>query len=242
MRKIKLFLILFLSLIIGFTSIYSNVHAIDTTKLFIHYHRFDENYTPWKLWLWSYEPIAGDGKDYLFNGEDSFGKYYEVDLIDSSFKDSTSIGIIVKTSSWDKDVAIDRFIDLTNPNTNGEVHAYIVSGDSKIYYDNSAVDVSNRADSVNFITTSTIEFKTSKTVTENLITLYTDDTEVAIENFVMNGLIGTFDIIGGADLGKSYTLKIDFEDDGYEPKIYTVGFGGYTQVMISMMFMHTVEI
>ncbi len=226
MRKIKLFLILFLSLIIGFTSIYSNVHAIDTTKLFIHYHRFDGNYTPWKLWLWSYEPIAGDGKDYLFNGEDSFGKYYEVDLIDSSFKDSTSIGIIVKTSSWDKDVAIDRFIDLTNPNTNGEVHAYIVSGDSKIYYDNSAVDVSNRADSVNFITTSTIEFKTSKTVTENLITLYTDDTEVAIENFVMNGLIGTFDIIGGADLGKSYTLKIDFEDDGYEPKIYTVGFGG----------------
>ncbi|MCD6482632.1 MAG: type I pullulanase [Candidatus Izimaplasma sp.] len=226
MRKIKLFLILFMSIIVGYTSIHTNIHASDTTKLFVHYHRFDGNYTPWKLWLWSYEPVAGDGNDYLFNGEDSFGKYFEVDLINSSFKDSTSIGIIVKTSSWDKDVAIDRFIDLTNPNASGEVHAYLVSGDSTIYYDNSAIDVSNRAESVNFITISSIEFKTSKVVTEDFVTLYADGNEVAIKNFVMNGLVGTFDIIGGADLGRSYTLKIDFEDEGYDPKIYNVGFGG----------------
>jgi len=33
-------------------------------------------------------------------------------------------------------------------------------------------------------------------------------------------------IFGGADLGKSYTLEIDFEDAGYDPKVYSVGFGG----------------
>ena len=225
MRKIKLFLILFLSIIIGFTSINTNVHASETTKLFVHYHRFDSAYSPWKLWLWPYEPVSGDGADYTFNGEDSFGKYYEVDIAGSVFDGSTSVGVIVKTSSWDKDVAIDRYIDLTNPNGSGEVHAYLVSGDSAIYYDDSAVDVSNRAVSVDFITTSRVQFETSKAVNESQVTLYADDIEVAIENFVMLGLVGTFDIVGGADLGKTYKLEIDFEDAGYDSKIYNVGFG-----------------
>ena len=226
MRKFKLILILFMSIIIGITSINTSVHASDTTKLFVHYHRFDSAYSPWSLWLWPYEPVSGDGANYSFNGEDAFGKYFEFDITDSVFDGASSIGVIVRTSSWDKDVAIDRFIDLTSPNGSGEVHAYIVSGDSTIYYDDSAVDVSNRAISVDFITTSTIEFETSKAVTESSVTLYADDLEVDIENFVMNGLTGTFNIIGGADLGKSYTLKINFEDPGYEPKIYSVGFGG----------------
>jgi len=204
----------------------STVHAADTTKLYVHYHRFDNAYSPWSFWLWPYEPTAGDGANYAFNGEDTFGKYYEVDLIGSPFENSTSIGVIVRTSSWDKDVAIDRYIDLTSPNASGEVHAYIVSGDSTIYYDDSAVDVSNRALSVDFLSTSTIQFETSKAVTVDDITLYADNAVVAIENFVMNGLIGTFNIIGGADLGKTYTLEIDFNDPGYEPKTYPVGFGG----------------
>ncbi|MCK5761306.1 MAG: type I pullulanase [Candidatus Izimaplasma sp.] len=226
MRKIKLFLILFMSIIIGFASINTNVHASDITKLVIHYHRFDNSYSPWSLWLWPYEPTAGDGGNYSFNGEDSFGKYYEVDIVGSTFEGSSSIGVIVRTGSWDKDVAIDRFIDLSSPDGNGEVHAYLVSGDSTIYYDDSAVDVSNRAVSVDFTTTSTIEFETSKSVTESQVILYADNVEIAIENYVMNGLTGTFDIIGGADLGKTYTLEIDFEDEGYDPKIYSVGFGG----------------
>ena len=169
MRKIKLFLLLFMSVIIGIASINTTVHASETTKLVVHYHRFDSAYSPWKLWLWPYEPVSGDGGDYTFNGEDSFGKFYEVDIAGSPFEGSTSIGVIVKTSSWDKDIAIDRYIDLSSPDINGEVHAYLVSGDSTIYYDDSAVDVSNRAVSVDFITTSSIEFETSKAVTEDAV-------------------------------------------------------------------------
>jgi pullulanase len=202
------------------------VHAAVPTKIIVHYHRFDNAYSGWGLWLWPYEPDNGEGNTYAFNGDDLFGKYYETDLAGSPFEGSTSIGVIVKTGGWDKDVAIDRHIDITNPDETGTVHVYLVSGDSTIYYDDSAVDVSSRASSVEFSSTTSVEFSTSKAVTEDKVKLYADDLEVDIENFSMLGLTGTFDIVGGADLGKTYKLEIDFEDIGYDPKVYSVGFGG----------------
>ena len=226
MRKIRLFLLLFMSIIIGIASINTNVHASTTTKLVGHYHRFVNAYTPWFLHLWPYSPNDLPGSNHHFDDDDAFGKFYEMELTGTSFEGSTQIGVIVRDSNWGKDVAIDRYIDCTNPNGNGEVHAYLVSGDPTIYYDDSAVDVSNRALSVDFITTSSIEFEASKTVTVDQVTLYADGNEVTIENFSMLGLIGTFDVVGGADLGKTYTLEIDFEDTGYDPKVYSVGFGG----------------
>lgn len=226
MRNFRILLLLLLSIIIGYTSINTSVHAAVPTKIIVHYHRFDNAYSGWGLWLWPYEPDNGEGNTYAFNGDDLFGKYYETDLAGSPFEGSTSIGVIVKTGGWDKDVAIDRHIDITNPDETGTVHVYLVSGDSTIYYDDSAVDVSSRASSVEFSSTTSVEFSTSKAVTEDKVKLYADDLEVDIENFSMLGLTGTFDIVGGADLGKTYKLEIDFEDIGYDPKVYSVGFGG----------------
>ena len=133
MRKIRLALVMFMALFIGLGGANINVHADTATKLVVHYHRFDPNYAPWKLWLWQYTPTPGDGADYSFNGDDEFGKFMSMDLAGTPLEGSTKIGFLVKDGSWNKDVAIDRYIDLSNPNASGEVHAYIISDNTTVY-------------------------------------------------------------------------------------------------------------
>ena len=99
---------------------FAEVHAADASKLFVHYHRFDPNYTGWKLWLWPYQPTAGEGGDYNFTGDDEFGTVLEMDLTGTAFENSTSIGLI----EWNdilrirtKEVMSTKFllIDIENP-------------------------------------------------------------------------------------------------------------------------------
>jgi pullulanase len=226
MKKFRILFIFTLAVLLTFTAATVETKADTATKLVVHYHRFDPNYGGWKLWLWPYAPTPGSGADYSFNGTDDFGVYYETDLTGSPFEGSTEIGVIVKDGSWNKDVALDRFIDLTDPNVDGEVHAYLVSGDPTIYYSDAGIDISNRALSVNFDTINSVEFTASKNVTASDIQLFADGSPVTIENFVMLGGEASFDLTNDADLGKQYTLIIDFNDAGVDPKEYTVGFAG----------------
>ena len=225
MKTIKKLLIVMLIAIIGLINIQQSVEADTPTKLVVHYHRFDPAYAGWQLWLWAYEPTPGDGANYNFNGEDSFGKYMEINLAGTSLEGATSVGVIVKTSSWDKDVALDRFMDLTNPNELGEVHVYLVSGDPTIYYDDSAVDISDRASNVNFEDINTISFDASIDVVLEDITLLEDGVPAVITNFLMFNGHGSFDLPSGADLTKTYSLEIEF-DPLEDPKEYVVGLGG----------------
>ncbi len=226
MKSIKKVLIVALIAIIGIINVQQSVNAETPTKLVVHYHRFDPNYTGWSVYMWPYEPTPGDGNRFEFTGDDSFGKVMELDIVGSSIEGATSVGVIISTTSWDKDVAIDRFMDLTNPNELGEVHVYLVSGDPTIYYDSSAIDTSARASSVNFEDINTIEFEASKDVLVGDVTLLENDIEIAITNFVMYGGNGSFDLPSGADLTKTYKLVIDFDDPEADPKEYVVGFGG----------------
>ena len=226
MKKTRILFVFILAFLLVFTANTVETKADTATKLVVHYHRFDPNYGGWSLWLWPYAPTPGDGAQYQFNGEDDFGKYYEVDLAGSPFENSTQVGVIVRDNNWNKDVAIDRYIDMTNPDGDGEVHVYLVSGDPTMYYDDSSIDISNRATSVNFESIDSISFTASKNVTEADVTLLADGTPVAIENYFMAGGEGSFDLVDDADLGKNYVLVIDFGDAGVDPKEYPVGFGG----------------
>ena len=69
-----------------------NVVATDGLKVKIHYHRFDEKYDDWNLWLWGKNADGNgtDGAGYDFNGNDDFGNVYE-GLI-SGNSDCTQIG------------------------------------------------------------------------------------------------------------------------------------------------------
>ena len=101
-------------------------------QLIIHYHRDDNDYSSWALWLW---PEGGTGEEYVANYGDNIGACFVYPL--STFQSASKIGIIVKSKgSWDnKDVSEDRFIDMSQfkADEKGNVSAYVYSGVATIY-------------------------------------------------------------------------------------------------------------
>lgn len=101
----------------------------------VHYHRYDEIYDGWNLWLW---PDGGDGASYDFSGSDDFGKIATVKAQSSAGK----LGIIVRLNDWEqKDVDSDRFIE-TSKAVNGVLDVYLVQGDENIYFGADEMDLS----------------------------------------------------------------------------------------------------
>lgn len=86
----------------------------------IHYHREDGDYEPWSVWLWS----TGDGTDNPFTGTDDFGVYLEYPVA----PEITSLGFIVRTQSWDKDIDADQFINVDGTISGETLDVYIESG------------------------------------------------------------------------------------------------------------------
>src|SRR5579884_2055692 len=71
--------------------------ADPTTSVIVHYHRFDNSYNGWNLWLWPYAPNAGDGAEYDFDSSDSFGKVAHAQVPGNN----TQVGVIVRLNNWD---------------------------------------------------------------------------------------------------------------------------------------------
>ena len=93
------------------------------TTLRIHYHRPDEDYDIWNLWIW---PQGSEGKVYAFDEEDDFGKIATVDIPGVHNR----VGFIVRTNDWLKDVEADRFVEEFQ---DGTAEIWLVSGDPTIY-------------------------------------------------------------------------------------------------------------
>ena len=68
MKKI-LVIILVVPLLL-LTSITVNA-ASPTTDLYIHYYRYDGDYTNWNVWLWASEPESLEGASYDFEEDDT---------------------------------------------------------------------------------------------------------------------------------------------------------------------------
>lgn len=184
-------------------------------KLFVHYYRFDESYEEWNLWIWPHQPesLDSDGPEdgaYPFTGEDDFGVYAEIDLDETNLANSTTIGIIVRTADWAKDISFDRFIDMSNTDAEGNVHVYLVQANETMYYELNEVDKSNKIFSANFIDDNTIEFSATAVADTEKIKIYENDTEFPIEVVYDGGTTRRLDVAAPIDLNKEYTLEIDF--------------------------------
>lgn len=94
-------------------------YAEGGVTLKLHYERSDGDYAPWSVWFWE---EGKDGADYPFHEEDgSMVATMEVT------PGVMSVGFIVRTESWEKDVAEDQFIDISEL-VSGTANAYVVSG------------------------------------------------------------------------------------------------------------------
>lgn len=101
----------------------------------LHYHRPDNSYDGWTVWTWA----AGmDGADYAFAEEDG-----EMVTTLTIAPGVTSVGFIVRTQDWVKDVDADQFIDIAEM-VSGTVHIYVesgVEGYTKEYGDDAVIGV-----------------------------------------------------------------------------------------------------
>jgi len=123
-KKAVLMIVLLLSLLVAINI--RSVGAATADTLVVHYYRYDETIDEYDLWLW---PSDGSGIDYAFNGSDSYGSFASIDLEGTNLDGASIIGVIVKKNNpWVKDINSDRFINMTNPNSSGEVHVYLLQG------------------------------------------------------------------------------------------------------------------
>lgn len=97
----------------------TTVKAAEEMTLKLHYHRADGNYDGWDVWLWE---EGGDGNAYAFEEED--GEMVATKVVAPGV---SSVGFIVRTADWTKDINEDQFIDISEM-VSGTVHIYVESG------------------------------------------------------------------------------------------------------------------
>lgn len=88
----------------------------DDLVIKLHYHREDDNYDGWDVWMWE---VGGEGGGYAFEEVD--GEMVASKVVTPGV---SSVGFIVRTADWTKDVDMDQFIDISEM-VSGEVHIYV---------------------------------------------------------------------------------------------------------------------
>jgi len=148
----------------GDKTVYTSKPSLDSTPLpqmgeialKIHYHRYDNTYKDWNMWMWQ---TGFEGAAYEFNGSDAFGKVLNVNI--KPEEGITDLGFIIRQGEWlAKDIDSDRFINLTREKDN-KLEIWLVQGDSRIYYKLSDIDMSPKFLSANLDGPDFISVKTT---------------------------------------------------------------------------------
>lgn len=139
MKRVLFFLvIIFGTTILAFTGESMGKSSADysaETVIIIHYHRYDNNYDGWNLWVWPDKPKSMDGKSYSFDKIDDFGVTSIVRLPDKHSR----LGFIVRLREWEKkDIAVDRFVDIPE---SGVVEIWVVEGEEEFLFDPEKIDL-----------------------------------------------------------------------------------------------------
>ena len=121
-------LIIFISLIILCSGLWINRSSVNNVAdsnitLKFHYSRNDDTYDRWKLWVWE---DTGAGRDYSFTEADETGAHSYV-TVDNK---TAAVGYIIHMEEWEKDVAVDRSVDLSEI-TGGTVDVYLTQGEEE---------------------------------------------------------------------------------------------------------------
>lgn len=115
MMAVMLFAVPFVSMMLDAIT----VHAAEGITIKLHYHRGDDNYSGWDVWMWE---EGGEGGGFPFAEEDG-----EMVATKEVTPGITRIGFIIRTADWTKDFDGDQFIDVSEV-ISGTVHIYVESG------------------------------------------------------------------------------------------------------------------
>lgn len=222
-KRVKAFL---LSLVLVFTTLGSmfgtkiEAKADGGVVIKLHYHRADEDYSKWSVWFWEY---GKDGADYAFQDENG----EMVATIEPS-AGTTSVGFIVRTEEWEKDISEDQFIDISEM-VSGTVDVYVESGVEGFEkkYGEDAVKGTKLKSAVY-----SGDSKVSVTMTDTI----TSDLNEAFSISGKNGEIGIAGVTAGAD----YVYTLSLSEDLVSTKSYTISYEGQV-VKINMPVIYSTE-
>lgn len=209
--------VLLITLGIGHTTVF----AVEADSVIVHYHRYDNDYSDWSLWVWEGQ---SSGFDVAFTGSDTYGVTANIDVTDSYFDTATSIGVLIKDSAWNKDVEADRFINLSGADGNGDIHVYFLQGESFFSYVSSnqvgcnpespdpylcAQELQSGLLDVYFNSSLNVHFISTDIVTAADITITKDGVPVGFTGFV-SGTSGTLVLSQTVALGSIYKIQVNY--------------------------------
>ncbi|HKL72632.1 MAG TPA: type I pullulanase [Candidatus Onthovivens sp.] len=187
-----------------------NFPTYEEPSIQIHYQRNDNKYENWALWLWN-KSADLEGKDYLFNGTDSFGAVasYPLSLLKLT-KGSGELGFIVKSAGdWSqKDYDGDRIIDLAKyeSDENDVYHVYLKTGDANIYT-NPDLEIMDGFVRAQFESSRQISFETNNEFTSYKI--YENDTVLVSTELDNPAKGGRFNFSKGQEVNYKATYKVE---------------------------------
>lgn len=176
-------------------------------NLKVHYFRFDNNYSNWDLWMW---PLNGNGSAYEFNSTDNYGEVASYTL--DNMEGVSGMGVIVRKPDWsEKDVDVNRTINLAYADKQGNLDVYLLQKDANIYYSPDQVDKSRKIDQAKLEDFHNIKFAVNVAVdSADSVKLMSGNRQVnatvKLSDDKKSGDIRTTDSL---DLNTKYTVAID---------------------------------
>ncbi|KIL48701.1 type I pullulanase [Jeotgalibacillus campisalis] len=118
-----------------------NLSTIGQKKVTItlHYHRYDEDYSGWNLWVW----LDGkNGRMVEFTDDRPFGQRATFEMEDPS--GITRVGFIIRKSTDENDWASKRFDDrfITEFDENGHAEVWLMQGTERIFHHEEEINIS----------------------------------------------------------------------------------------------------
>jgi pullulanase len=185
------------------------------TEVYIHYYRYQGDYSPWDIWIWRNQPTSEAGSAYSFSEDDTasifnYGGVLAKVQLTGALAGTTRLGFIVRKPDWsEKDVDIDRFIDIPETVSGGILHVYLVEGDSRIGYSKDDPNGPNKDPKFRFAYFSemdTIYFSATEAISLANLSITKDDVLVDIVSYTPTGSKGTIIIDDEIDFSKKYEI------------------------------------
>ena len=206
------------------------VSAQAVTDVYIHYYRYQADYTDWNLWVWQSKPVSQEGASYSFDEDDTatifnYGGVVTQITLEGDLADTAELGFIVRKGDWaQKDIDNDRFITIPADHTSNELHIYLVEGDARIGYgmdDEDGPDKSPKFKLAYFTQLNRIDFVATELISVDNITVYKDDVELTTSVKSVDGTTGYIVLNEEIDFSKTYKIEAIFSDDSVNDYIVT---------------------